>query len=216
MAVWLAMSAFLARYCSGKEWTFTIDPQLSRLELSGQFAGVTLIPQDAEGKSPIAAVGGWMSVDLDDPNRATWIALKENSLLVENSGDWLPEPRGGPAVGELGEPTAANLAMWFNDPVIGQGWGAIRNLEFQLLADGVAVSGSSFPAAPRIDTLQGEFDYNVPSVALADRGQEVLRENPQTFRAGVHPSKAMHRAGEASAFVVSLISSSQCYTEDSL
>jgi hypothetical protein len=175
--VCLAISSFAISDCPGKEWTFTIDPNLSQLELSGQFAGVTLNPQDAEGRSPIAAVSGWLAVDLDDANRPNSIHVKENTLMVENSGSWLPEPLGGPAVGDLGEATAANFAMWFNDPTIGQGWGAIRNVEFQLLAEPTQVSQLMFEPAPRIETLQGEFDYNVPSVALADRGQEILREN---------------------------------------
>jgi hypothetical protein len=198
--VWLLWSVSVARLAFADEWTFTVDPQLSQLEGSGQFAGVTLVPQDAEERSSIASVSGWVIADLDDANQPTSITLMANSLVVADSGDWLPSPMGGPALGEPGVPTPANFALWFDDPGIGQGWGAVRDLEVELIATRAEITGVTFPTAPLIDTLEGVFDYNVPSAVLAEAGQEVLRgeilnnepEEMARFRLTEHGAEITH------------------------
>lgn len=168
--VWFALS--LAGTARAVTVDFQLVPSRSVLRVSGQFFGIDLVPQPGATDSSRATAEGIWSVQLDSVESPTSLELVTGTLKLRNSGEWAPAIGGGDAI-QLGT-APANVALQIIHPVLGEGWGAIRDLELHVISATQAVTNGQFPAALLFDNTKGTFDYHLDILGVNDVGTETL------------------------------------------
>jgi len=141
--------ALIVSMSSARAFTFTINPALSNLTLSGSIAG-TAFGQQGAGSLVTNYTG-----TIDSSFTGSTITFNSAAASANISGVWQPLPGGttGSAPADYGV-----TASPFGILVLG----AIRNLEFSLSSAGpITLTGNSFDATQiSFLILSGDLDYN--------------------------------------------------------
>jgi hypothetical protein len=142
--------------------TFQLDPSQSSIALAGFFGAIPLSEQ-APG-SATTTYSGPISVDVDNPLAPTTIQLLGSSAVAAINGQWLPEAGGGPAAGNPGMAQDANYGLFLNAGALGNAWGAVRNLVFDVTSGVEPVVLGQFPSTQTLTVTTGQFAVNAPAL----------------------------------------------------
>lgn len=169
---WVLATLIWANRASGEIIDFHVLPSQSVLQVSGEFFNIGLVPQPGPTDSSRAAAAGIWSIDFDSTVAPTSLELVTGTLMLGDSGSWSPAIGGG-EVGNLGT-APANVALQIIHPILGEGWGAIRDLELHVISAPLPISNGQFSAALLFDNTQGSFDYHLDILGVSDIGTESL------------------------------------------
>ena len=188
--------------------TFTIDPNLSSLALSGSYAGFELVSQDPPADTSMSAIfGGTVLVDVDDPLAPSLIEFLSGSVEATDSGSWLPAIGGGsegdPELGgdsDPGDAEPANYGIYVDADGLALAWGALRDLVFSPVSDfgePESISNSRFSSNQVFSVVAGTFDSTVQSAALGDSAGTDDITGETTFNDAVAGSYVVNEIGLA-------------------
>ena len=179
---WLLTAAstlFYALPCWAAEVTFTVDPA-SFLDLQITVSG---FPLGEQGPGSLSTTYfGTVTVDVDHVETPGEIEFVGSALQAANSGDWLPEPGGGPAPGNLGQAAPANYTGVFQATtalVVGDAYAAIRDIAVDVTTPGgplAVTGGTSFASSQTFTLTVGWADFNYLG-GLADPDGDASRSS---------------------------------------
>lgn len=142
--------------------SFTFDSSLSSITLDGSFSGIPLQEQGPGSKT--TSYSGTILVDVDNPLAPTTIQLLGSSAVAAISGQWLPQAGGGPAAGDPGVAQDANYGLFLNAGALGNAWGAVRNLVFDVTSGVEPVVLGLFASTQTLTITTGQFAVNAPAL----------------------------------------------------
>ena len=146
-------AAFYAGRMQAGEVVFAIDPARSQLTLSGKIAGYTVTTQGA------GSLTTTYSGNINAKVSGSSIQFTGSSTITaKTNGVWQP------AVGGGSGSAAADYGAQVSVPIFGTGYGALRNLVFDVTSPSLTLAGTNFDSSALVFSFtpssNSSLDYN--------------------------------------------------------
>jgi hypothetical protein len=146
-------AAFFAGRMQANPVVFTIDPTRSQLTLSGKVAGYTLTTQGSG--SLTTTYSGNINANVSG---STIQFTGSSTITAKTNGVWQPAVGGG--AGSAAADYGGQVAV----PLLGTGYGALRNLVFDVTSPSLTLTGTNFDSSALIFSFvsgsNSSLDYN--------------------------------------------------------
>jgi hypothetical protein len=146
-------AAFFAGRMQAGQVVFAIDPAQSQLTLSGKIAGYTVTTQGAG--SLTTTYSGNINANVSG---STIQFTGSSTITAKTNGVWQP------AVGGGSGSAAADYGAQVSVPPFGAGYGALRNLVFDVTSSSLTLTGTNFDSSALVFSFtpssNSSLDYN--------------------------------------------------------